>query len=438
MAKRTTKSGGEEFIETWSYSDPLTGKTKRKYFYAPKQRDARQAKRDFQELISRQRAELNKTDAEREAEELESQRKSDLSKTFLDCWVIWYDTYKTGVSFNSRAKYATLKAHLEPIMQRKVWLIKQLDIVQILNTMAEKGLSVATIRETKSIIIQILDVAEDNGFVNGNVARRVKMPVNAKPKVERSCIKPETERLILQLAAADELHRMAIPALLMLFCGLRRGEVVALHWTDIDLTNFEVQISKSAAFGYEDGENRNTNVSIEKAPKTAAGIRTVPIPQLIVPLLTEARRRAESVFVLTAVKDKASMISKTAFRRSWDSYMHALNLAAGGSDPVKVKDDEGKPVQRTFTPAVIAAEEFTAHQLRHTYATLAHDAEVDIKLRKLWLGHAEDKNNVTESVYTHITPEATAKSVAKLNEFFNARYGAKNSSCGGTVVKMLS
>ena len=69
---------------------------------------------------------------------------------------------------------------------------------------------------------------------------------------------------------------------LSLYCGFRKGETLALHWSDIDFEKREIKISKAVGKA-EDG------VTIKK-PKTATSVRTVTFPEEILPLLKQYRR----------------------------------------------------------------------------------------------------------------------------------------------------
>ena len=69
-------------------------------------------------------------------------------------------------------------------------------------------------------------------------------------------------------------HRIVYGALTMLYCGLRRGELLALDWSDVDFENKVIHVTKSVIF--------NKNQPIIKGPKSKAGIRDVPIPDFLI------------------------------------------------------------------------------------------------------------------------------------------------------------
>lgn len=70
-------------------------------------------------------------------------------------------------------------------------------------------------------------------------------------------------------------HRAQLPAMIMLFSGLRRGECLALEWTDINLKEGYIDVNKTVEFGKNQGE-------VKKGGKTMSATRTVPIPPILV------------------------------------------------------------------------------------------------------------------------------------------------------------
>ncbi|MBQ6865767.1 MAG: tyrosine-type recombinase/integrase [Clostridia bacterium] len=139
-----------------------------------------------------------------------------------------------------------------------------------------------------------------------------------------------------------------------------------------------------------------------KRPKTAAGNRIVPFSAQLLPIFREARRN-NSLYVCSAAD--GSMMTNTAWTTSWNSYMHYLNIQAGGRDASH------------SNPKVVAMDRFTAHQLRHTYATMLYDAGVDVKTAQDFLGHADP--TVTINIYTHLSTQKKDKAVQALQQHFS-------------------
>lgn len=317
----------------------------------------------------------------------------------------WIEHFKPTISEKMRLRYkGIIRGKLQPLAEMRVRDLRPMHLQVIINEMAKDGYAQKSMQMVKQTASQILDLAMQNDLVYRNVFEKIKVPhVDAE---ERQPITEEQRELILN---TWEGHRMGVPALIMLYCGLRRGELLALLWTDIDFKAKTLSVSKAA--------DMPTNATTVKKPKTKAGTRIVPIPDAIMPALLRARREAISMYVCPAIRT-GDIMSAQAYTEAWSSYMHYLNLCAGGRDKVRTKNENGKVC---FIPAVQAMEPFTAHQLRHSYATMLYDADVDVKTAQKLLGHADF--SVTMKIYTHLSTEKESAGIEKLNQHVTEHLG---------------
>jgi len=104
-------------------------------------------------------------------------------------------------------------------------------------------------------------------------------------------------------------------------------------------------------------------------------------------------------------------MTNIAWRRAWESYMHHLNMAAGGR------------VGSRSRPKITAIEPFTPHQLRHTFITLCHEAGIDVKVTQDMAGHADIRT--TLGIYTHLTKVKKEEAVETLNAHIAAKSKTK-------------
>ena len=305
---------------------------------------------------------------------------------------------KTIKELELKLRYrGVLNGHLSPLNEIRVKDLKPLHLQMIINKMHEAGYAQKSMQTVKQAASQVLDLALQNQMVVRNVFEKIKVPhVEAE---EREPLTEEQKALILKTWQG---HRMGVPVLIMLYCGLRRGELLALMWSDIDLNAKTLKINKAA--------DMPRNVTKIKKPKTKAGNRIVPIPDILVPVLESARRQAESLYVCPAVKT-GGIMSAQAYSEAWKSYMHYLNIQAGGKD------------RSRSNPKVIAIDTFTAHQLRHTYATMLYDADVDVKTAQKLLGHKDF--SVTMKIYTHLSAKKETIGIERLNNHLNEEFGQK-------------
>ena len=308
---------------------------------------------------------------------------------FIDIAHKWVDVAHPDIMPHTRRSYHTMiDRHLTPLHSMELKKLKPMHLQTVLNSMYEKNLSDHTVKDAKIIASAILDFAMDNDLLFRNVFARVTVPKRGKAK--RQPITDDQRSLILRTWQG---HRMGVAVLVMLLCGLRRGEMIALTWNDVDFEHQTISVTKAATFSH--------NQPDLKSPKTEAGKRIVPFPSELLPVLREARLRG-SLYVCPAAD--GNMMSNTAWTTSWNSYMHYLNIQAGGRDASR------------SNPKIVAVDRFTAHQLRHTYATMLYDVGVDVKTAQDLLGHADP--SVTMNIYTHLSSKKKEKALNALHQHF--------------------
>lgn len=307
---------------------------------------------------------------------------------------------KRWSSYESRRHYLDELAHL-PIVKIKSAQVQQI-IVDCATTPSEatgRPLSRQTLINLKNIAMQIFKLAIDNRVMDFNPADGVKVPKETEKEV-REPISEEQQRWI-----RDTPHRAQTAAMIMLYAGLRRGEMMALTWSDIDLNTQSINVNKTIVF---DG----TVGKVVNSTKTESGIRTVYIPDVLVEYLRNTRREA----LLVTSKRDGSAHSEISWRRMWESYMHALNAKYGDFGkivPAQVGGKKKSGPQKL--PMIIPT--FTPHQLRHTYITMLYLAGVDVLTAKQQAGHADIKT--TLGIYTHLDQKHQRRNLDKLNDFLS-------------------
>lgn len=278
----------------------------------------------------------------------------------------------------------------------KISEIRQYHLQGILDSLAQKNPNThrptakKTLTDVKNLIFSIFEYAEYNAVITINPAKFLRVSPVA-PKAERHALTKTEQKWIVEMP-----HRAQLPAMIMMYAGLRRGELTALLWSDVDLKAKTIRINKSYDF------HNNTT----KPPKTSAGVRVVSIPDTLVKFLKNQRR--ESIYVVC--NKNGGQMSDVSWRNLLSSYICDLNLTYG---TFKDKKPKHAPVKQTM-----AIEPFTWHCLRHTYATILYDAGVDVLTAKKLLGHSDVKT--TLGIYTHLSAEKERSDVSKLNKFLNA------------------
>lgn len=262
-----------------------------------------------------------------------------------------------------------------------------------------------TLKFYLSTASQILQLAVKNRVIVYNPAKDVDIPGSANECHRRALTEAEQKWIV------DTPHRAQRGAMIMMYAGLRRGELMALTWNDIDLKKKTIQVSKAVAI--KDGK-----LQLKPFTKTEAGMRTIDIPQRLVNFLTAEKEKIPSNAINPLVCPAASgaLMADIAWRRLWNSYITDLNFKYGNK-----MDKKGHLAKSKRNPngIIITIPHFTAHWLRHTFATLLYLAGVDVLTAKDQLGHADIKT--TLAIYTHLDKIYKRKSMEKLDKYLNQK-----------------
>ncbi len=336
-----------------------------------------------------------KKELERKVTEITQQIQSGIavwenSISFAELADIWMNQYNPTATQRWTHNYnGILKNHLIPALgQLKIRDLRQIHLQTIISKLAKQGYASHTMKQIKQTAVRIMKVAVESDLIMRNPFTGVVVPFK-----EPTARQPLSEEQIALVRDNWRGHRFGHVAMIMLYAGLRRGECLALTWEDIDLDKRVIRVNKSLE--YFQNHNRI------KAPKTKSGIREVPIPDILMAVLIEIKKPHGCV--CTSVK--GVQMTESAYQRAWDSYMSYLNECAGG----KMGSGKKQPVW--------VMEIFTAHQLRHTYASMLFDAGVDVKSAQKFLGHTDIE--VTLSVYTHLSKFKEDAAIDALNAHLN-------------------
>lgn len=305
--------------------------------------------------------------------------------TFRRLSEIWMKQFPSLSKRWHKRKQCELDNHLLPALgDLKINELHLINLQNVLNDMAEQGYASSTMRKIKQCASAIMDFACDNDWLNRNCFLKAKVVSMEAP--ETRFLDDNEIRLI---TSSWEGHRFGIAAMIMLYCGLRRGEVLALEWDDIDYKTNVIHVTKA--------RDIDANKAYLKKPKTKAGTRDVPIPTI----LLHALKKLGGKHGLIAPDKDGKLMSSTAYKRAWEGYFAYLNVTAGG-----------KPASK-YKPRVTVIKNITSKMLRHTYCTMLYDAGVDVKSAQYFMGHSNLET--TLKIYTHLSQFRTKKSIASLN-----------------------
>lgn len=261
------------------------------------------------------------------------------------------------------------------------------DMMQARKDNRPGGYSPATIKRCHAVTSSIYSTAVQWNIVLDNPCERVKPPkqANSAAGVKHFTIE-QTEAFLTEI---DTETKQGIIKLqhniffqLCLFCGLRRGEAVALLWSDFDLQNHTVSITKST--GIVDGK------PYTKAPKNHSSARIISVPMHIIKQLKRYRLEYNTY--------RLSIGSQWIERPDKEEYMFVQwnGLQMYPSTPYNVFKDV---LHRYNSEHEEQLPDIPLHGLRHTSATLLISQNVDVRTVSNRLGHAQ--TSTTMNIYSH-------------------------------------
>jgi len=316
----------------------------------------------------------------------------DASKTTVEQWAArWFNVYKAptvGASTAANTRSLLNKHILPRIGSMPVSEVRQYHLQEIMNL--QSGKSKSNTMKIQAVLKQMFDKAKQGGIILDSPAEFLEAP--STTTAPRSPLTNAERDAVVALCRS---HRAGLWVLLMLMCGLRRGETVPITWEDIDFEAGLLTISKSAEF--------INNVAHIKETKTKSGVRTVPIPPPLLERLKQERAEAGGRLIFTPAKS-SGMLTETNCKRLWGSFHRSLDIAMGA-------ELYRNQIRKSSLRAGI-----TPHALRHTYATDLFEMGIDLKTAQYLLGHSDIKT--TANIYTHMRSEMLAATHKKFTEFY--------------------
>lgn len=250
-------------------------------------------------------------------------------------------TSNTSPSQSTLDSYSNSFKHLASLHYEPFQQLKYADYQKIIDSMRKSGLSYSSCKKVRSLISLLEKYAVKIELINKCYAPLLSIGKNKAVRPHHPFSRQKINRL---WAHCDESGVDTV--LILLYTGMRVGEMLALQKTEVNLRQGYVRITKS---------------------KTVSGIRTIPIHHRILPLISK-RMKFLGSNLITDSEGKHYNYSRYCIL--WREVMHSIN-----------------------------ANGHTTHDCRHTVATLLDNAGANETAKRWILGHAG--GDVTERVYTH-------------------------------------
>ena len=336
--------------------------------------------------------------------------------TINDLYNSWVQL-KRGLKDNTFSNYKYMYTmFVEPDFgKRKIVDLKRSDIRSFYNYLAdERHVQINTIDCIHTVLHQVLELGVEDDYLrynpSDNALKELKKARNFEVTKRRALTVPEQELFEAYLSKQGQYHRWYPIFIIMLWTGMRVGEVTGLRWCDIDLEDDTISVNHTLV--YYDKRNDERCTFAINTPKTAAGERIIPmLPKVKEAFMMEKQYQEECGLESRAVVDG---YRDFIFINRFGNVQHqgTLNKALTRI----FRDCNFEILDKPHKKDTVILPKFSNHSLRHTFTTRMCEAGVNLKVMQEILGHADAET--TMDIYAEATKELKKSELDSFAEFF--------------------
>lgn len=303
--------------------------------------------------------------------------------TLDDVWSLWFDNHCNQVKESTANKTKQVYTnHIEPYFGK--CYVDKIQTASVQKWINQKSKEIVKYRNAYNILNNLLKYSRVLGYLQINPLDHVMVPkiIHKKKRDDNYYDNREELEKCLEAAKKQNIRKYTFFKLLA-STGLRKGEALALEWSDIDFDSSTIHITKTLAQGLD-------NKQIIQPPKTPHSYRDVPMSNNLSKALKDYRRSEKILYPIVFCKQDGTHLNLSA-PSNWLHYLYKKN----------------KDLKR-----------ITVHGFRHTFATLMLQPGMGNTPKdvQMILGHENIK--MTLDIYTHESEKGklnAAKAVNTLN-----------------------
>jgi len=298
----------------------------------------------------------------------------------------WFEKiYKKKVSLKTwEGREYTMNLHILPKFRGHLLNnITTYELEMFYSQKVEEGLSPKTVKEIHCFLRMAFSQAVKWGYLHQNPAQHASIPKQVSKEVKTWDYK--TAMSFLNTAKKHNKNAFYVTAL---FTGMRRGELLGLKWSDVDLENRKISVNRSLGVTKSEGYTLSST-------KTANSRRQISISEFVVMSLIEHKEQQE------ALKEKLK-------QGYIDKDLVFANMFGDFKNPDNLRREYNTLIEKAKVPRI------NLHALRHTHATWLLKNGVNPKVVSERLGHHDV--GITLRTYSHVSFDLQEEAAQKLEE----------------------
>ena len=296
----------------------------------------------------------------------ESMKFNDLTKEYKE----WYKTRRKASSYSKISEI--IKLHLDPYFKnKKISKITVKNVMDLQNNLIDKKYSVSHIKKIHTILSGTLSYAVKQGYIKNNVARLAGNVELDNEKHINYWVLDEFKEFI---SCVDELLYYTL-FMTLYYSGMRKGELLALTWRDIDFEEKTINVNKTSY-------DRNITT-----PKTKASTRIIYMPNHVLYWLKKLKLSKLSKPSYVVFGEYTTHISESTLDRAFAKYLKLYGV-----------------------------KKIRIHDFRHSHASYLINQKAIISVVAKRLGHGDVAT--TLNTYSHLYPTTEKEVVSQMEDDF--------------------
>ena len=297
-----------------------------------------------------------------------------------------------------RRKEVTLEHQVYPFLgNTPINQITHSDVQDMVNSLSEEGLSYSSVKKAYEAVngcVKAYRIKTESSF---NPCEGVRLPTNTQRDVSSISFFDEEQRNKIKTEAVRKyqngksVYRLGHAIVLLMYTGMRIGELLALNWGDIDFKEKTITINKNAVVVRNNEKNGTVyQMLVQDSTKTKSGTRIIPISNIAYKALEELYKiNGDKKYVMST--ENGTLITPVNINRMF----HGILKKSGA-----LKENDNL---------------CGVHTLRHTFASMLFQNGCDVKIVSELLGHSSTK--ITENIYIHVIQQQKIKAIQDIDKY---------------------